>query len=203
MLRLLPIVALLSTASIARAEPVTIERDDLRALIERAEDAAKRLDKELSKIPKTAQPKAAKDALGDLRDRLKELRALAQKAKPVASTTPGTPTDPVAKPCLATATGTVIDADAFKALLGRMSIEPFVKDRLTHLTSAARDHLFTVAQVRELLRSLNFASDKISVLRVTVPRLSDYTPAGRDGLLELFPMESDKQRALALFAECQ
>lgn len=200
MLRLLSLVALLSTASIAHAEPVVIERDTLRDLIDKAEDAAKRLDKELSKIPKPAQPKAAKDALDDVRDRLKQLRALAMKAAPA---TPSTPTPPVAKPCLATASGEVLSADAFKSVLGQVAMGRFAADKLTALAGGTRNKLVTMDQTRELLGPFQFASDKIDALRVLVPKLSDLTPQGRDALLETFPLASDKARAQALFAQCQ
>lgn len=200
MLRLLALVALLSTATIAHAEPVVIERDTLRDLIEKAEDAAKRLDKELSKIPRPAQPKGAKDALADVRDHLKQLRALAAKAAPA---TPPTPTPPVAKPCLAAASGEVIDADAFKALLGSVSVAPFANDKLIVLSAGTSNHLVTTAQTRELLGLFQFSNDKLSALRVLVPRLSDLTPAGRDALLETFSMSRDKEVATSILSQCQ
>lgn len=200
MLRLLPLIALLSTASIAHAEPVVVEREALRDLIEKAEDAAKRLDKELSKIPKPAQPKAAKDALADVRDHLKQLRALAAKAAPA---TPPTPTTPVAKPCLAAASGEVMDTDAFNALLSHASLARFANEKLTILSAGTSNHLVTMAQTRELLGLFQFGSDKLSALRALVPRLSDFTPAGRDTLLESFPMARDKEVATSILSQCQ
>ncbi|HRE89974.1 MAG TPA: DUF4476 domain-containing protein [Myxococcota bacterium] len=200
MLRPLSLVALLSTASMAHAEPVVIERDALRDLIDKAEDAAKRLDKELSRIPKPAQPKAAKDALADVRDRLKQLRALAMKAAPL---TPSAPTPPVAKPCLATASGEVLGDDAFRSLLGQVASSRFAADKLTILAGGTRNRLVTMAQARELLGPFPFANDKFSALRELIPKLSDVTPAGREGLLEAFPLASDKERVQALFGQCQ
>lgn len=201
MLRLLSLVAVLSTASIAHAEPVVIERDALNKLIEKAEDTAKRLEKNLEKTPLALQPKGMRAEIEDLRDELKKLRALVQKAPPAA--TPPAPTPPVAKPCLATATGEVMNAEAFKTLVGRVASGRFAADRLTALSAGTRGQLVTMAQTRELLGLFQFGTDKLSALRALVPLLSDFTPAGRDALLEVFPMERDKEVATSILSQCQ
>lgn len=201
MLRLLTLVTLLSTASIAHAEPVVIERDALNKLIEKAEDSAKNLEKNLAKTPLALQPKGMRAEIDDLRDELKKLRTLVQKAPPAA--TPPAPTPPAPRPCLATATGSVMDPDAFKSLLGRIAMGRFPADQLSTLFAGTRDHLVTMAQTRELLGIFQFAQDKRNALNHLVPRLSDYTPAGRDALLEAFQLPSDKQAAAGLFDRCQ
>lgn len=201
MLRLLTLITLLSTASIAHAEPVVIDRDDLNQLIQKAENSAKNLEKSLAKAPPGLQPKGMKAELDDLRDDLKKLRALVQKAPP-AATSPA-PTPPAPRPCLATATGSVMDPDAFKSLLGRIALGRFPADQLSTLFAGTRDHLVTMAQARELLGIFQFATDKRNALNHLVPRLSDFTPAGRDALLEVFSLPSDKQSAAGLFDRCQ
>lgn len=201
MLRLLIIVILLSTAAIARAEPVLIDRDDLNQLIEKAEDSARRLEKSLVKVPPGLQPKGMRAELEDLRDELKKLRVLVQKAPPAANSPASAP--PVARPCLATATGAVLEAEAFERLLGAVAMARFPAEQLAAIVAGTRDNLVTMSQTRGLLGPLLFASDKRSALNHLVPRLSDFSPTGRDALLEAFPLGSERQRAAALFDRCQ
>ena len=79
---------------------------------------------------------------------------------------------------------------AFSALLEMMSREAFSDAKLRILEVAAERNLFLMAQVRRVIDTLPFASDRTRVVDILAPRVLD--PENTYTLLDAFSFDSEK-----------
>lgn len=84
-----------------------------------------------------------------------------------------------------------------------MGSDSFAAHKLAQVRAAAPDHLFTSEQVGRLLAQFTFAKDKLSALRLVVPRLSDFTIEGRDAIVATFTLSSDQEEVRRVLSACQ
>lgn len=91
-----------------------------------------------------------------------------------------------------------MDPWEFQRLLAAVRDQPFGDDRLLVIELAARDHLFSVAQVVGLLDSLTFGSEKLDALRLLAPLIVDR--ANRFEIVGAFTFSSERREAAALLS---
>jgi len=95
-----------------------------------------------------------------------------------------TPPTPVLKP---------MDEARYSKLLGALNEQGFADDKLSVLSTAAKDQTFTVVQVKGILAQFSFPDDKLSALRMMKGRIVD-----KENVFQLygaFVHSSDKDEA--------
>lgn len=187
---LLAVFFVTAATATSSAEPVLVERADLLALIDKAQDAAKDLDAQIAKLGPVA-PAKLKGAAKTMKARLAALEGLAKAAPAPAPPAPCT---------TATCTEAASTPEAMSALVARVRAETFAHDKVEAITTAAASARFTAAQAAELLGLLTFAKDRLAALGALAPCLLDLTAASRGALLDHFSMSNDRAQAEALLA---
>jgi hypothetical protein len=86
--------------------------------------------------------------------------------------------------------------DRFDELVRLLNDEAFPSNALRTLQTVARDHRFSVEQVRRLFEILAFGSDRLRALEITLPRLTD--PGNAYELIGAFTFEGEKAQARQL-----
>ncbi|MBL8345723.1 MAG: RICIN domain-containing protein [Rubrivivax sp.] len=104
-----------------------------------------------------------------------------------------TPVQPAPPPPPATTANQAMAAERFDDLVRLLDEEAFPANALRTLQTVARDHRFSVEQVRRLFDVFAFGSDRLRALEVTLPRLTDRANAFQ--LLGAFTFESEKEQA--------
>jgi len=84
----------------------------------------------------------------------------------------------------------------FDDLVRQLDDEAFPANALRTLQTVARDHRFSVEQVRRLFELFAFGSDRLRALEITLPRLTDRANAYQ--LIGAFTFESEKAQARQL-----
>ncbi len=84
----------------------------------------------------------------------------------------------------------------FADLLKAIDDASFSKEKLSVIELAAKDHLFTVEQVGQVVDALSFSADKIGAVELTRRRLVD--PKNSFKLLEHFTFSTDKEKVQKL-----
>lgn len=104
---------------------------------------------------------------------------------------------PAPQPTIA-AQGAPMPAATFGVLLGQVQSATFTDDKMRHIQAAAAGgHTFTVAQVAQLLPALSMDDDKVEVVAILRPRISD--PQNGWMLANQITFSQNKQRVQALF----
>ena len=83
------------------------------------------------------------------------------------------------------------------ALLAAIEAAPFDRDKVSVVRAASQRHLFTVAEVHDILERLAFESSKLSALRALRGHIAD--PERGFELCDDFGFESSRRRVLAMF----
>jgi len=185
---LLTLLLVAASASTSFAEPVLVERDPLLTLIDKAEDALKDLDAQVTKLGPLA-PAKLKSAAKTLKSRLADLEAHAKAATPPAPPAPCVTTNCPASPST---------PEAMSALVAQVKAVTFPNDKVKAITTAAAGARYTAAQAGELLALLTFSKDRLAALGAFAPCLLDVTASSRSALLDMFSMSSDRAQAEAL-----
>lgn len=87
---------------------------------------------------------------------------------------------------------------AFRALIALLESTSFSSDKLDVVKTAASRNRFTVAQVGEILGTLDFSSDRLAAVKALRDRIVD--PDNAFLLGQHFDFSSDKKKVAALFA---
>lgn len=90
-----------------------------------------------------------------------------------------------------------MEAERFAMLISAVDHEPFSDDKLDIIQSAARNELFTIAQLGRLMDELAFSSDRVEAARLLRPRIID--PENAWMLSEHLVFSSDKEAVQRLF----
>ena len=86
---------------------------------------------------------------------------------------------------------------AFDDLLQAMQAESFAAGKLNVLQSAARDNHFVIDQLKRIVQSLTFPSDKMRAMEIVAPRVLDRNNAFT--LYSVFDFDMERQQARAIF----
>jgi hypothetical protein len=87
---------------------------------------------------------------------------------------------------------------AFRSLIALLESTSFSSDKLDVVKTAASRNRFTVAQVGEILGTLDFSSDRLAAVKALRDRIVD--PDNAFLLGQHFDFSSDKKKVAALFA---
>ncbi len=87
---------------------------------------------------------------------------------------------------------------AFRSLIALLESTSFSSDKLDVVKTAAARNRFTVAQVGEILDTLDFSGDRLAAVKVLRERIVD--PENGFLLARHFDFSTDKEKIAALFA---
>lgn len=180
-----------SVSASASAEPVVVDRDELLALIAKAQDARADADAQVGKLPPPIVTGKLKSALKATKSRIAELEAFARAAK--------APDAPVPCAC-ASCVGQPIGAADYATLTGKVRAAAFGADKLALIKAAAAASRTTVAQAAELLALLTFPKERLEGLTALAPCLLDLSAGTRPTLVDLFTFPADRAQAEALLS---
>lgn len=85
----------------------------------------------------------------------------------------------------------------FAALLGALRTEGFSSSQMNLLESVARDHHFLVSQLRQVIDTVSFSSDRMRATEILAPRVVD--PQNAYLLGSAFDFESEREKVREIF----
>lgn len=194
----------LGTASAQSVTPVLVDRDSLQAQIESLGSQIATVEARLG-TPDAAQLNAARSELGLVRDQLRTLGRLVERAPrargggnravrfpPLLGEYGSHPAG--APPFTQAPAGpTPMDEGSFNAAIAQINQESFESDRMRIVRSLASQNYFLVAQVERVLPLFSFENGKLAALEILSPRILDRQNGYR--LYNEFRFSSSKTRA--------
>lgn len=178
-------------------DPVVLDRAELRAQLEALEGDLKTFERMLDLVRDRRERKALGDQLTALSDRLATLRTTLRDGAPVEARRRDIREDrrerrPLAPPPVVERRPRAMTGAQFASLSASLRQAKFRKDKVRVIRLAAPENRFTTAQVKQIVEHFSFSSDKVEVLTMLHPRLTD--TENTHTLFALLPHASDRRK---------
>lgn len=182
----LPLFALaLLLAGPAQARPSSMVQVDQRELLRELSELQRQVQALQRQVGKGKKDRELRKGLEGVENRLSRLERTIRTSRPaVVHTRP---------PNRVVVGGRAMDAGSFASLRRSVAAHSFGSEKLKVISTAAGTNWFEVSQVRVLIDSLSYSSEKLQALRLLWPRVVDR--ANGFQLYEAFPFQSDRREA--------